>query len=73
MLELQPTTARILVGYSVLAGVFPTIFGPIAQPEAVPCFLEVSVKLLTKFNLVLLVVFGLGMYLISHFAYNFLM
>jgi HAMP domain-containing protein len=31
------------------------------------------VKLLTKFNLVLVVVFGLGMYLISHFAYNFLM
>jgi protein-histidine pros-kinase len=34
---------------------------------------EVFVKLLTKFNLVLVVVFGLGMYLISHFAYNFLM
>jgi protein-histidine pros-kinase len=34
---------------------------------------EVSVKLLTKFNLVLFLVFGLGMYLISHFAYNFLM
>jgi protein-histidine pros-kinase len=31
------------------------------------------VKLLTKFNLVLVVVFGLGIYLISHFAYNFLM
>ena len=30
-------------------------------------------KLLAKFNLVLVVVFGLGMYLISHFAYNFLM
>lgn len=30
-------------------------------------------KLLTKFNLVLVVVFGLGMYLISHFAYSFLM
>ena len=30
-------------------------------------------KLLAKFNLVLIVVFGLGMYLISHFAYNFLM
>lgn len=30
-------------------------------------------KLLTKFNLVLIVVFGLGMYLISHFAYSFLM
>src|SRR5579863_7960078 len=30
-------------------------------------------KLLTKFNLVLIVVFGLGIYLISHFAYNFLM
>lgn len=30
-------------------------------------------KLLTKFNLVLIVVFGLGMFLISHFAYNFLM
>jgi protein-histidine pros-kinase len=33
----------------------------------------VFVKLLTKFNLVLVVVFGLGIYLISHFAYNFLM
>jgi len=31
------------------------------------------VKLLTKFNLVLIVVFGLGMYLIAHFAGNFLM
>jgi protein-histidine pros-kinase len=31
------------------------------------------VKLLTKFNLVLVVVFGLGMFLISHYAYNFLM
>ncbi len=30
-------------------------------------------KLLTKFNLVLIVVFGLGIYLISRFAYNFLM
>ena len=30
-------------------------------------------KLLTKFNVVLIVVFGLGMFLISHFAYNFLM
>lgn len=30
-------------------------------------------KLLTKFNLVLVVVFGLGMFLISHYAYNFLM
>ena len=30
-------------------------------------------KLLAKFNLVLVVVFGLGMYLIAHFAYNFLM
>lgn len=30
-------------------------------------------KLLTKFNLVLVLVFGLGMYLISHFAYRFLM
>ena len=30
-------------------------------------------KLLTKFNLVLIVVFGLGMFLIAHFAYNFLM
>ncbi len=29
-------------------------------------------KLLTKFNLVLVLVFGLGMSLISHFAYNFL-
>jgi len=33
----------------------------------------VFVKLLTKFNLVLVVVFGLGMYLFSHYAYNFLM
>jgi HAMP domain-containing protein len=31
------------------------------------------VKLLTKFNLVLILVFGLGMYLISHYAYQFLM
>lgn len=30
-------------------------------------------KLLTKFNLVLVVVFGIGMALISHFAYQFLM
>lgn len=30
-------------------------------------------KLLTKFNLVLILVFGLGMYLISHYAYTFLM
>ena len=30
-------------------------------------------KLLGKFNLVLVAVFGLGLYLISHFAYNFLM
>lgn len=30
-------------------------------------------KLLTKFNLVLVLIFGLGMFLISHFAYNFLM
>ncbi len=30
-------------------------------------------KLLTKFNLVLILVFGLGMYLIAHYAYNFLM
>jgi HAMP domain-containing protein len=30
-------------------------------------------KLLTKFNMVLFLVFGLGMYLISHYAYNFLM
>ncbi len=30
-------------------------------------------KLLAKFNLVLIVVFGLGIYLISHFAYKFLM
>ena len=29
-------------------------------------------KLLTKFNLVLVLVFGLGMYLISQFAYKFL-
>src|SRR5215472_6457843 len=34
---------------------------------------EVFVKLLTKFNLVLVLVFGLGMFLISHFAYDFLM
>jgi hypothetical protein len=34
---------------------------------------EVFVKLLTKFNLVLVLVFGLGMFLISHYAYNFLM
>jgi protein-histidine pros-kinase len=34
---------------------------------------EVFVKLLAKFNMVLIVVFGLGIYLISHFAYNFLM
>jgi methyl-accepting chemotaxis protein len=31
------------------------------------------VKLLTKFNLVLILVFGLGMFLIAHYAYNFLM
>ncbi len=30
-------------------------------------------KLLAKFNIVLVLVFGLGMFLISHFAYNFLM
>ncbi len=30
-------------------------------------------KLLAKFNLVLILVFGLGLYLISHFAYGFLM
>lgn len=30
-------------------------------------------KLLVKFNLVLILVFGLGMFLISHFAYGFLM
>lgn len=30
-------------------------------------------KLLTKFNLVLFLVFGLGMFLIAHYAYNFLM
>jgi HAMP domain-containing protein len=35
--------------------------------------LEVCVKLLAKFNLVLVLVFGLGMFLISHFAYEFLM
>jgi HAMP domain-containing protein len=34
---------------------------------------EGPVKLLTKFNLVLVVVFGMGMYLISHNAYSFLM
>jgi len=31
------------------------------------------VKLLTKFNLVLVVVFGLGMFLIAYYAYSFLM
>jgi protein-histidine pros-kinase len=31
------------------------------------------VKLLAKFNLVLILVFGLGMALIAHYAYNFLM
>jgi protein-histidine pros-kinase len=35
--------------------------------------MEVCVKLLAKFNIVLVLVFGLGMFLISHFAYNFLM
>lgn len=30
-------------------------------------------KLLTKFNLVLVLVFGLGMFLVAHFAYDFLM
>ncbi len=30
-------------------------------------------KLLTKFNIVLILVFGLGLYLIAHYAYNFLM
>lgn len=30
-------------------------------------------KLLMKFNLVLIIVFGLGIFLISHFAYDFLM
>ncbi len=30
-------------------------------------------KLLTKFNLVLVLVFGLGMFLVSHYAYGFLM
>lgn len=34
---------------------------------------ETLVKLLTKFNLVLVVVFGLGLYLIAHNAWNFLM
>jgi len=34
---------------------------------------EAFVKLLAKFNLVLILVFGLGMYLISHYAYAFLM
>src|SRR3954463_16333666 len=62
-----------------IGGVLRTIWsvprnhGPVAQLDRAPCFLEVSVKLLAKFNLVLVVVFGLGMYLISHFAYNFLM
>jgi HAMP domain-containing protein len=31
------------------------------------------VKLLTKFNLVLIVIFGVGIFLIAHFAYSFLM
>jgi protein-histidine pros-kinase len=34
---------------------------------------EAYMKLLTKFNLVLIVVFGVGMLLISHYAYDFLM
>jgi HAMP domain-containing protein len=34
---------------------------------------DIYVKLLAKFNLVLIVAFGLGMFLIAHFAYNFLM
>jgi protein-histidine pros-kinase len=34
---------------------------------------EVYMKLLTKFNLVLVLVFGVGMLLISHYAYVFLM
>jgi len=34
---------------------------------------ETLVKLLTKFNLVLIVVFGLGLYLIAYNAWNFLM
>jgi HAMP domain-containing protein len=34
---------------------------------------EAKVKLLTKFNLVLIVVFGLGLFLISRNAYDFLM
>jgi len=34
---------------------------------------EAFVKLLAKFNLVLILVFGLGMFLISHYAYTFLM
>ena len=34
---------------------------------------EIPVKLLTKFNLVLILVFGLGIFLIAHFAYDFLM
>lgn len=33
----------------------------------------VFVKLLIKFNLVLVLVFGFGIYLIAHYAYNFLM
>jgi HAMP domain-containing protein len=45
-----------------------------SSPAAWLPALEVSnVKLLAKFNLVLVLVFGLGMLLISHFAYNFLM
>jgi protein-histidine pros-kinase len=34
---------------------------------------EADVKLLVKFNLVLVLVFGLGMFLIAHYAYTFLM
>jgi HAMP domain-containing protein len=34
---------------------------------------EISVKLLAKFNLVLILIFGLGISLIAYFAYNFLM
>ena len=34
---------------------------------------EIPLKLLMKFTLMLLLVFGVGMYLIAHFAYEFLM
>src|SRR5437588_12586397 len=63
--------AVILLGYSVPPGI-PLLLIPLRNAAAYR-LQEVFVKLLTKFNLVLVVVFGLGIYLISHFAYNFLM